>query len=89
MKDRNNIEIRIYDWKLAALQTKKILRQMISMSDKADKGMVTFEDVSNLCGSFNFLIDIIHLMDPEEDTDGKDIELINLYRPDKRQKGGK
>ena len=88
MKNEKNIEVRTYDWKLAAMQTKKIYKKFIALIDKSETKIVTPEDMKKLFSSIDFLIDIIHLMDPVEDPEDRDIELINICRPTQAGKEG-
>lgn len=75
------VDIRCYDWKLAAIQAKRIYKKMLKLYEEASERAITQNEIMTTLNSFDFLIDIIHLMDPDENGPKKDdIDLINVYR---------
>ena len=78
---KNNIATRTYDLKLASIQAKRIYSKLLKFYDMPIEKAV-MDDIRDIIGSFDFFIDILHLLDPVEDDpeDVKDIELINVYR---------
>ena len=80
MSDRQ-VDTRCYDWKLAAIQAKRIYKKLLSMHEDAEGVEISKKRVMDVLNSFDFLIDIIHLMDPDDKGPKKeDIDLINVYR---------
>lgn len=78
----NNVDTRTYDWKLAAIQAKRIYKKLLKLHDNTvNEFMINPKEIQDILGSFDFLIDIIHLMDPDDKGPKKeDIDLINVYR---------
>lgn len=85
------VNTRTYDWKLAALQARRILKQIINLYESAESEEITKKElkdqVRKLSDSFDFFIDILHLMDREDPEGEKDIELINILRAEPGKRG--
>ena len=82
MMSNREVETRTYDWKLAAIQAKRIYKKMLKLhEDSLQLKVIEPSKILDAINSFDFLIDIIHLMDPDEKGPKKDdIDLINVYR---------
>lgn len=76
-----SVDARSYDWKLAAIQAKRIYKKLLKLHEDVEETQITRTQVMDVINSFDFLIDIIHLMDPDDKGPKKeDIDLINVYR---------
>lgn len=80
----NDIRTRQYDAKIACIQAKRIYKKLLSFYDMEGVPHEVMNKVKDVTSSFDFFIDIIHLLDPQDEDpeEGKDIELINVYRTD-------
>lgn len=82
MSDKRSVDTRCYDWKLAAIQAKRIYKKLLKLHEEAKElKVIPPDEIMTAINSFDFLIDIIHLMDPDDKGPKKeDIDLINVYR---------
>ena len=74
-----------YDKKIAAIQAKRIYKKFLKLLDKET---AEHDDIKDLFKSFDFFIDIIHLI---ENPEGEDIQIINVFRgktPERKVKDG-
>ena len=84
----NNVDSRSYDWKLAAIQAKRLYKKLLKIHEDAISCKVEPKQVEDILSSFDFFIDIIHLMDPDEKGPKReDIDLINVYRVEPGKEG--
>lgn len=70
----------MYDNKVACIQAKRIYKKFFKISEQINSS-AGYNDLidpfNSLLESFDFFIDIIHLMDNPE---GEDINIINVFR---------
>ena len=82
---------RTYEHRLGSIQAKRIYKKLLEVDAKILSGTpVNREEIISILDSFDFFLDILHMMDPDEkDPDSeKDIELINLYGPNRSERKG-
>lgn len=81
---------RTYEHRLGSIQAKRIYKKLLEVDAKILSGTPVYrEEITSILDSFDFFLDILHMMDPEEDPDcDKDIELINLYGPNRSERKG-
>lgn len=82
---------RTYEHRLGSIQAKRIYKKLLEVDAKILSGTpVNREEITSILDSFDFFLDILHMMDPDEkDPDSeKDIELINLYGPNRSERKG-
>lgn len=69
-----------YDKKIAGIQAKKIYKKFLKISEQIS-GNADYKELiepfNSVLESFDFFVDIIHLMDNPE---GEDINIINVFR---------
>ena len=81
---------RTYEHRLGSIQAKRIYKKLLEVDAQILSGKTVYrEEITSILDSFDFFLDILHMMDPEEDPDSeKDIELINLYGPNRSERKG-
>lgn len=82
---------RQYEHRLACIQAKRIYKKLLEVDEKVlSFAPINREEITSILDSFDFFLDILHMMDPDEkDPDSeKNIELINLYGPNGSERKG-
>lgn len=71
----------VYDKKIACIQAKRLYKKLLKLHEMTEKDAVTpreliREELESFTDSFDFFIDIIHLMDAQDD----DIKVIDCFK---------